>query len=54
MYPSTAYNLFAQVNNGNTVVNGPAVSFTTGAIPSTVPIPKFQIGIAASTSDPIP
>ena len=54
MYPSTAYNLFAQVNNGSTVVNGPDVSFTTGAIPSTVPIPKFQVGIAAGTSDPNP
>jgi len=52
MYPSTAYNLFAQVETGGNTVNGPVVSFTTGALPKSVPFPAFHVAVADSPSDP--
>lgn len=52
MYPSTAYNMFAQVNTGGNIVNGPAVSFSTGPMPSSVPSPKFLVTTAGSPTDP--
>ena len=52
MYPSTAYNMFAQVSTGGHIVNGPTVSFTTGVLPSAVPFPSFQVAIPDSPSDP--
>ncbi len=52
MYPSTTYNLYAEVDTGGNIVNGPAVSFTTGPLPSNVPFPTFQVGIAAGAGDP--
>jgi len=43
MYPSTAYNMYAQTITGSQSVNGPTVSFTTGALPTTtVPFPAFK------------
>jgi arylsulfate sulfotransferase len=41
MYPSTAYTLFAQVTTAGNTVNGPPVTFTTGALPAGVPFPTF-------------
>jgi hypothetical protein len=52
MYPSTAYNMFAQVNTGGNVVNGPTVSYTTGALPSNIPLPTFQVRVQDSDGDP--
>jgi len=52
MYPTTAYSLYAQVNTGGNIVNGPSVSFTTGAIPTNLPFPTFQIGIPDNPNDP--
>ena len=52
MYPSTTYSLFAQVETGGKIVNGPTVSFTTGALPSGVTFPSFQVSIPDSPSDP--
>ncbi|MGC9947127.1 MAG: aryl-sulfate sulfotransferase [Bryobacteraceae bacterium] len=52
MYPSTVYNLHAQVSTGGKIVNGPDVNFKTGVVPSNFPTPTFQVGIADSPSDP--
>jgi hypothetical protein len=52
MYPSTAYNLFSQVNTGGKIMDGPTVSFTTGALPSDVPFPTFQVGIEPGAGEP--
>ena len=52
MYPSTAYNLFAQVETGSKIVNGPAVSFTTGALPAGIPFPTFHVTTPDNPADP--
>jgi arylsulfate sulfotransferase len=52
MYPTTAYNLNAQVSTGGNIVNGPTVSFTTGAVPAKIPMPTFQVAIPDSAGDP--
>jgi hypothetical protein len=52
MYQSTDYNLYAQVDTGGNVVNGPTVTFTTGRLPTDIPFPTFQIGVEDSPSDP--
>jgi len=41
MYPNTAYTMFAQTATGSNVVNGPTVSFTTGALPVAIPFPSY-------------
>ena len=44
MYPSTAYSMNAQTNTGGKITNGPSLSFTTGALPTTtVPFPTFTV-----------
>jgi arylsulfate sulfotransferase len=50
MYPSTTYNMFSQTNTGGTITNGPTVSFTTGALPTNVPFPKYAVNIPAGPS----
>jgi hypothetical protein len=52
MYPGTAYSLFAQVNTGGNMVNGPTASFTTGVLPSNVPFPALHVGVPDSSGDP--
>jgi arylsulfate sulfotransferase len=52
MYPSTAYNLYSQVETGGNIVNGPAAAFATGPLPSTITFPTFTAGIPDSASDP--
>jgi hypothetical protein len=43
MSPSTAYNMYAQTITGGQPVNGPTVTFTTGALPTaTVPFPPYK------------
>ena len=50
MYPSTTYSMLSQtVTNGKTT-NGPTVTFTTGAIPTSVSIPSFTIETPAGSS----
>jgi len=49
MYPSTAYNMFSQTLTGGSTVNGPTVSFTTGALPSKVPFPSFKVIVPAGS-----
>jgi len=48
MYPSTAYNMFAQTNTGGNITSGPTVGFTTSALPKTLNFPKFTIVTAAT------
>ena len=52
MYPSTAYNMYAQTKTGTKITNGPAVGFTTGALPKTLSFAKFtaQPGGADATN----
>ncbi len=42
MYPSTPYNMYAQTITGGHPVNGPTISFTTGALPASVPFPEYK------------
>ena len=42
MYPSTEYTLFAQTKTGSKITNGSSISFTTGALPKTIQLPKFR------------
>jgi len=55
MYPSTAYNMFSQTETNGNMVNGSPVPFTTGAIPTGIPLPKFKsnvkIGPNTDTTD---
>ena len=53
MYPSTAYNLYAQTKTGNKITNGTSGTFTTGALPSTTTFPTFT-GSPAGTDTTYP
>ena len=58
MLPSTSYSLYAQTETKGTITNGSTVSFTTGALPDTVPFPTFTLqipanGIPTDTSNPV-
>lgn len=48
MYPSTAYNIFAQLKTGNKITNGPMVPFTTGALPTDIVFPTYSAQTAAT------
>jgi len=48
MLANTPYSLYAQTKTGTKVTNGSTVSFKTGALPDTVPFPKFTVKIPAS------
>lgn len=43
MYESTAYNMFSQTETSGNMVNGPTVSFTTGALPSKIVFPQITM-----------
>jgi len=45
MYPSSKYYMFSQTETGGNLVNGPMVSFTTGALPAGSPIPEFTVAL---------
>jgi len=49
MRPSTIYSMFAQTLTGTSIVNGPAVSFTTGALPGAIPFPSFTTLVPPGT-----
>jgi len=49
MYPSTVYNIYSQTITGVQTVNGPTVTFTTGAIQAGIPIPHFNTIVAPAT-----
>jgi hypothetical protein len=42
MYPSTAYEMFAQTETGTKITNGPSASFTTGALPTGISFPTAK------------
>jgi len=50
MYPSTVYRMFAQTDTGGSMANGAPVSFTTGALPSNITFPTFDILTPASAN----
>ena len=47
MYPSTAYQMVAQTITAGKVTNGTTLSFTTGALPTTIPFPTFTVKVPA-------
>jgi len=47
MYPNTTYVMFSQTTTGGNVVNGPTVTFTTGALPSKLTFPAFKMIVPA-------
>jgi len=57
MYPSTTYTMFSQTQTGSNVVNGPSVSFTTGALAKTIPFPSYTTlvppGTTTDMNDPV-
>jgi arylsulfate sulfotransferase len=57
MYPSTPYYVHAQTITGGVITSGPAVSFTTGALPANIPFPTFTPLVApgsqTDTSDAV-
>jgi hypothetical protein len=47
MYPMTTYQMFSETDTAGKIVNGPAVSFTTGPLPTHIPIPAFAVVVPA-------
>jgi len=47
MYPSTAYNMFAQIDTGGKITDGPTVSFTTGPLSTKVSFPTYTVNTPA-------
>jgi len=45
MYPATVYQMFSQTQTGTSIVNGPPVAFTTGALPSGMAFPTFTVTV---------
>ncbi|HTQ57591.1 MAG TPA: aryl-sulfate sulfotransferase [Bryobacteraceae bacterium] len=45
MYPNTTYNLHSQTNTAGTIADGPAVTFTTGSLPTDIPFPGFAVNV---------
>jgi hypothetical protein len=54
MYASSVYNMFAQTNTGGTITNGSTVTFTTSALPTSVPFPTMTVVTPAPAKDPNP
>jgi len=51
MYPSTAYRMFSETKTGKHVMDGPVVTYTTGALPARASFPTFKVTSAAG-ADP--
>jgi len=49
MYPSTTYQIAAQTSTNGVVTTGTPVSFTTGALPTTIRFPTFKTIVAPGT-----
>jgi arylsulfate sulfotransferase len=47
MYPTTVYEMYSQTKSGSNIVNGSPLTFHTGALPKTIPFPKFQVLVPA-------
>ncbi|MGC9944800.1 MAG: aryl-sulfate sulfotransferase [Bryobacteraceae bacterium] len=57
MLPSTAYAMYSQTDTGGSIVNGATLTFTTQALPTTLPrgfFPTFAVNTAAPADDPNP
>jgi hypothetical protein len=54
MYPSKAYNMFAQTKTGTKTTSGPTLAFTAGALPTNIAFPTFTVqSTAKDTTYPI-
>jgi arylsulfate sulfotransferase len=53
MYPSTAYNMYAQTKTGGNITDSSTVTFTTSALPKSIPFPTFT-GQPAGTDTAYP
>lgn len=57
MYPSTAYNMFSETLTSGKLKKGPVVTFTTGALPTSLNFPPFTVEVpptaAADTADSV-
>lgn len=49
MYQNSSYTMFSQTDTGGKVVDGPTVSFKTGALPVNTPVPTFTVNVAAGS-----
>jgi hypothetical protein len=54
MYPSTAYTMYSETKTGAKIKDGPKLTFTTGALPTYIPFPKFTVPTTAPATDPNP
>jgi arylsulfate sulfotransferase len=50
MYPKTTYKMFSQTNTGGKITKGATVKFTTGALPTNITLPSFQVLVPAGPS----
>jgi hypothetical protein len=50
MYPSTAYTMFSETLTAGKYKKGPAVTFTTGALPTNITFPTFTVEVPAGKS----
>lgn len=57
MLPSTTYSMYSQTATNGTITNGATLSFTTGALPTSLPrgfFPVFTVNTPAPANDPNP
>jgi len=47
MHPSATYDMWSQTATGGNLVDGPTVSFMTGALPTNTHFPKFTVAVAS-------
>jgi arylsulfate sulfotransferase len=47
MYPSTSYQMLAQTLTAGKISNGTPLTFTTAALPTSIPFPTFKVNVAA-------
>lgn len=52
MRANTTYNLIHQIQSGFSFSGGPMLQFTTGSIPSSVPLPSMTVG-GSTTTEPV-
>ncbi len=53
MYASTVYNMHAETKTNGKITNGPAIVYTTGALPTSVPFPTFSGNAGTDTTNPV-
>jgi arylsulfate sulfotransferase len=50
MHESSYYEMFSETKTGTKVVDGPMLSFKTGALPTNTPIPQFTVNVPPGSS----